>query len=53
MSNTINFKGFIGIGIKQLSTNEFINYFSTNNNNNTDVMIITTIAFINPYGYYY
>jgi hypothetical protein len=34
MSNTINFKGFIGIGIKQLSTNEFINYCSTNNNNN-------------------
>jgi len=25
MSKTINFKGFIGIGIKQLSTNEFIN----------------------------
>jgi hypothetical protein len=24
MSKTINFKGLIGIGIKQLSTNEFI-----------------------------
>jgi hypothetical protein len=26
MSKTIHFKGFIGIGIKQLSTNEFIHY---------------------------
>jgi len=32
MSKTINFKGFIGIGIKQLTTNEFI-YYCINKSN--------------------
>jgi hypothetical protein len=35
MSKTFNFTGFIGIGIKQLSTSEFINYCIINKSSNT------------------